>query len=104
MSRELARRLGLLGIAASAVMVGSDLILLYVPVGAAGYHFFVAEALFLTSQFEALLDWVEFTENEFPELAYLEQNVFNELLRAFAVVALLRTGRILVRGLSVRHL
>ena len=66
----------------------------------AGYHFFVAEALFLTSQFEALLDWVEFTENEFPELVHLEQNVFNELLRAFAVVALLRTGRIMVRGLS----
>lgn len=59
----------------------------------AGYHFFVAEALFLTSQFEALHGWLEFTQGEFPELATLESNVYNELLRAFAAVARLRTGR-----------
>ena len=59
----------------------------------AGYHFFVAEGLFLTSHFEALYHWLEFTQSEFPELATLAPNVFNELLRAFAVVARLRTGR-----------
>lgn len=59
----------------------------------AGYHFFVAEGLFLTSQFEVLHGWLEFTRAEFPELATLEANVYNELLRAFAAVARLRTGR-----------
>ena len=59
----------------------------------AGYHFFVAEALFLTSQFEALHGWLEFTRAEFPELATLEPNVYNEVLRGFAAVARLRTGR-----------
>ena len=59
----------------------------------AGYHFFVAEGLFLTNQFEVLHGWVEFTQAEFPELATLEPNVYNELLRAFAAVARLRTGR-----------
>ena len=59
----------------------------------AGYHFFVAEALFLTSQFETLHGWLECTLAEFPELATLEPNVYNELLRAFAAVARLRTGR-----------
>ena len=70
----------------------------------AGYHFFVAEALFLTSQFVALLDWLEFTEAEFPELAGLDHNVYNELLRAFYAVALLRTGRALVSGLNTSRL
>ena len=59
----------------------------------AGYHFLVAEGLFLTSQFEALHGWLEFTQVEFPELATLESNVYNELLRAFGGVARLRTGR-----------
>ena len=59
----------------------------------AGYHFLVAEGLFLTSQFEALHGWLEFTQAEFPELATLEPNVYNELLRAFGSVARLRTGR-----------
>ena len=59
----------------------------------AGYHFFVAEGLFLTSQFEALHGWLEYTQAEFPELATLAPNVYNELLRAFAAVARLRTGR-----------
>jgi len=59
----------------------------------AGYHFFVAEALFLTSQFQALLDWLDFTRSEYPELETLEPNVFNELLRDFYAVAELRTGR-----------
>ncbi|GAB3334491.1 hypothetical protein GCM10027511_43500 [Hymenobacter humi] len=59
----------------------------------AGYYFFVAAALFLTSEFEALLAWLEFTAAEFPELATLEHNVYNELLRAYRAVALLRTGR-----------
>ncbi|SFQ74274.1 hypothetical protein [Hymenobacter arizonensis] len=58
----------------------------------AGYHFFVAEALFLTEQFGPLLEWLEFTQLQFPELATLEQNVYNELLRAFRAVAELRTG------------
>lgn len=58
----------------------------------AGYHFFVAEALFLTSQFEALWEWLEFTATAFPELATLEHNVYNELLRVFQAVARLYVG------------
>ena len=59
----------------------------------AGYHFFVAEALFLTGQFEALAEWIAETNAAFPELAALELNVYNELLRAFLVVARLRIGQ-----------
>ena len=59
----------------------------------AGYHFFVAEALFLTAQFEELVGWINDANAAFPELATLELNVYNELLRAFLVVARLRTGR-----------
>ena len=59
----------------------------------AGYNFFVAEALFLTAQWSALLDWLELTYASFPELQQLEQNVYNELLRTFQTVALLRCGR-----------
>ena len=70
----------------------------------AGYHFFVAEALFLTNQFEALLTWLEFTEAAFPELADLEQNVYNEMLRAFRAVALLRTGHALASSLNTEWL
>ena len=70
----------------------------------AGYHFFVAEALFLTSQFEALHGWLESTRDEFPELATLELNVYNELLRAFDTVARLRTGRPAVPGLPTHSL
>jgi len=58
----------------------------------AGYFFFVAEALFLTGQYAPLLSWLEFTQSESPELAHLEHNVFNELLRGFYAVARLRTG------------
>lgn len=58
----------------------------------AGYCFFVAEAFFLTGQFEVLLCWIKFTHEQFPELAQLEQNVYNELLRAFCAVASRRTG------------
>ena len=58
----------------------------------AGYHFFVAEALFLTAQFEELVHWINETNAAFPELANLELNVYNELLRAFLAVARLRTG------------
>jgi|GEM_PF-2460512 len=57
----------------------------------AGYHFFVAEALFLTGQFPTLLAWLDFTAASFPELADLEPNVYNELLRGFRAVALLHT-------------
>ncbi|GAA4357554.1 hypothetical protein GCM10023185_22370 [Hymenobacter saemangeumensis] len=57
----------------------------------AGYYFFVAEALFLTTQYAALRDWLDITDAEFPELALLEENVFNELMRAFRAVAELRT-------------
>ena len=66
----------------------------------AGFHFFVAEALFLTSQFVDLLEWLEFTETAFPELASLDHNVYNELLRGFRAVALLRTGGIPVSQLN----
>ena len=64
----------------------------------AGYHFFVAEALFFTGQFPALLDWLAFTNREFPELAWLEDNVFDQLLRAFRAVGELRTGLISARA------
>jgi hypothetical protein len=70
----------------------------------AGYHFFVAEGLFLTSQFEALHRWLDFTQAEFPALATLEPNVYNELLRAFTAVARLRTGRAAPAALPVRSL
>ena len=70
----------------------------------AGYHFLVAEAFFLTNQFEVLLEWLELTGVEFPELATLEQNVYNELLRAFLAVALLRTGHVLVDNLKAHLL
>lgn len=63
-----------------------------------GYHFFVAEGLFLTGQFVALFEWLELTEAAFLELTGLDHNVYNELLRAFRAVALLRTGRFLVRA------
>ena len=59
----------------------------------AGYHFFVAEGLFLTAQFVALAEWIDDTNAAFPELAALEMNVYNELLRAFLAVARLRTGQ-----------
>lgn len=58
----------------------------------AGYHFFVAEALFLTAQFTDLLDWLADTRLAFPKLTTLEGNVYNELLRTFHTVALARTG------------
>ena len=58
----------------------------------AGYYFVVAEALFLTAQYATLLSWLDFMQSEFPELAHLEHNVFNELLRGFDAVARLRTG------------
>ena len=60
----------------------------------AGYHFFVAEALFLTAHFAALTAWIDDTNAAFPELATLELNVYNELLRAFLAVARLRTGQL----------
>ena len=53
----------------------------------AGYHFFVAEALFLTGQLPALREWLAFTQAAFPELATLEHNLYNTLLRAFGQVA-----------------
>lgn len=58
--------------------------------------------MFLTSQFEVLHGWLEFTQGEFPELATLEPNVYNELLRAFAAVARLRTGRPVGLGLPAQ--
>ncbi|OGX85275.1 hypothetical protein BEN48_14825 [Hymenobacter glacialis] len=70
----------------------------------AGYHFHVAEALFLTSQFGLLLEWLEFTQAQCPELATLEHNVYNELLRAFYAVAQLRTHRSRASVPSVRGL
>ena len=66
-----------------------------------GYYFFVAEALFLASQFVALLEWLEFTQADFPELAGLDYNVYNELLRAFYAVVSLRTGRALVSNINI---
>ncbi len=64
----------------------------------AGYHFLVAEGLFLTGQFPALFDWLSLTNRAFPELPWLETNVFDQLLRAFQAVAELRTGLISARA------
>ncbi|WP_216688232.1 hypothetical protein [Hymenobacter siberiensis] len=64
----------------------------------AGYHFLIAEGLFLTGQFPALLDWLTLTNREFPKLPWLETNVFDQLLRAFLAVAELRTGLISARA------
>ncbi|MET4106576.1 hypothetical protein [Hymenobacter sp. UYP22] len=63
----------------------------------AGYHFLVAEALFLTQQFAALTDWIATTWAAFPTVAALQQNVYAELLRAFEAVAHLRTGQTTTR-------
>jgi hypothetical protein len=60
----------------------------------AGYHFLVAEALFLTGNFAALAGWVADTYAAFPELHALEANVYNELLRAFGALARYRTGQL----------
>jgi hypothetical protein len=64
----------------------------------AGYHFLIAEGLFLTGQFPALLDWLALTNRAFPELPWLETNVFDQLMRAFQAVAELRTGLISARA------
>lgn len=53
----------------------------------------MAEALFLTGHFAALAEWIDETNAAFPELASLELNVYNELLRGFRVVAGQRTGQ-----------
>ncbi|WP_303312359.1 hypothetical protein [Hymenobacter sp. BT730] len=58
----------------------------------AGYYFLVAEAFFLTNQFEPLAAWIALTLEAYPALRQYEHNVFNELLRAFQAVAALRTG------------
>ena len=70
----------------------------------AGYHFLVAEGLFLTGQFPALLDWLALTNREFPELPWLETNVFDQLMRAFQAVAELRSGLISARAPHLRSL
>ncbi|MCC3152893.1 hypothetical protein Q3A66_07790 [Hymenobacter sp. BT770] len=69
-----------------------------------GYYFHVAEALFLTGQFAPLLEWLDFTQAELPELAHLEANVYNELLRAFRAVAEFRTGRAPAGATSIQSL
>ncbi len=59
----------------------------------AGFHYYVAEGLFLTERWQDLLDWYTETEHQYPELTTLTGNVFNELRRAFRVAALARVGR-----------
>ncbi|RTQ50198.1 hypothetical protein EJV47_11225 [Hymenobacter gummosus] len=59
----------------------------------AGYHFLVAEALFLAGQYPALGRWLLLTEAAVPEALQLEHNVYTELLRAFDAVARCRTGQ-----------
>ncbi|OWP63885.1 hypothetical protein CDA63_06640 [Hymenobacter amundsenii] len=58
----------------------------------AGFHFLVAEALFLTGQFADLRGWVELIWADYPEVAHLEHNVYAELLHAFGAVANQRLG------------
>ncbi len=70
----------------------------------AGFHFLVAEALFLTGQYAELRAWVEQTRADFPELAHLEHNVYAELLHAFGAVADRRTGRPAVPPTRLRAL
>ena len=70
----------------------------------AGFHFLVAEALFLTGQYEALGDWVAATRAEVPAVAALENNVYSELLYAFEAVAAHRTGRTVHRPTRLRAL
>ncbi|RFP64861.1 hypothetical protein D0N36_11820 [Hymenobacter lapidiphilus] len=70
----------------------------------AGFHFLVAEALFLTGQYEALGEWVAATWTEAPAVAALENNVYTELLYAFEAVAAHRTGRAVHRPTRLRTL
>ncbi len=59
----------------------------------AGFHYYVAEGLFLTQRWNDLLDWHTETEIQYPELTNLSGNVFNELRRAFRAAALAQVGR-----------
>ncbi|NVO32223.1 hypothetical protein [Hymenobacter lapidiphilus] len=70
----------------------------------AGFHFLVAEALFLTGQYAALGEWVAATWAEVPAVATLENNVYTELLYAFEAVAAHRTGRVVHRPTRLRAL
>ncbi|MBT2556521.1 hypothetical protein J7E24_01855 [Hymenobacter sp. ISL-91] len=70
----------------------------------AGFHFLVAEALFLTGQYAVLADWVAATWAEIPAVATLENNVYTELLYAFEAVAAHRTGRLVNRPTRLRGL
>lgn len=70
----------------------------------AGYHFLVAEALFLTGHFAPLLDWVRQTWAMFPEAAALACNVYTELLRAFEAVAAWHVEQVLRPVKGLRHL
>ena len=70
----------------------------------AGFHFLVAEALFLTGQYAALGDWVAATWAEVPAAARLETNVYTELLYAFEAVAARRSGRPVRRPTRLRAL
>ena len=59
----------------------------------AGYHFLVAEALFLSGQYNTLTHWLTTTDEFLQRVAYQQQNnVFREVLEAFRAVVLLRNG------------
>ncbi|GAA3926207.1 hypothetical protein [Hymenobacter algoricola] len=53
----------------------------------AGYHFLVAEALFLTGQYAPLHAWLTLTYRQFPELEQPGRTVYHDLLQAFRAVA-----------------
>lgn len=59
----------------------------------AGYHFMVAEALFLSGRFASLTQWLATTDELLGRVAYQSKNnVFREVLEAFRAVAYLYNG------------
>ena len=61
----------------------------------AGYHFQVAEALFLSGRYDNLTHWLTTTDEFLQRVAYQQNNnVFREVLEAFRAVAKLRSGAV----------
>lgn len=61
----------------------------------AGYHFLVAEALFLSGQYNTLTHWLTTTDEFLQRVAYQQSNnVFREVLEAFRAVAQLHNGAV----------
>ena len=60
---------------------------------AAGYHYFVSEALFLTGRHADQLQFLADAHRRHPELRAQADNLFSQLLLAYEAAALLSTGQ-----------